>query len=112
MFADRPHILLEDDLLGRRRTDDFREPSEMCGAPIGLARIANVPAQEKGFETLLGGFEVTDAILTGATQIANGVVLDLGDVDGGEGARTQQPGPLAGIAAVGCDPVPGLFRNQ
>jgi len=92
VFGDSPHILLEDDLLGWRQTDDFREPSEMCGAPIGLARIANVLAQEKGFQAILRSFEVTDAILTGATQIANGFVIDLGDVDGGEVARTHQPG--------------------
>ena len=84
----------------------------MRGAPIGLARIANVLAQEKGFEARRRGFEVTETIFTGATQIANGFVIDLGDVDGGEVARTHQPGQLAGIAAVGFDPVPGFFRNE
>jgi hypothetical protein len=42
VFADSPHILLEDDLLGWRWTDDFREPSEMCRAPMGRPRIATV----------------------------------------------------------------------
>lgn len=32
-FGDRPPILLEDDRVGGRRTDDGREPSERCGAP-------------------------------------------------------------------------------
>jgi hypothetical protein len=112
VLGDRPHVLVADDLRRWSRTDDFRAPSEMRGAPMGLARLANVLAQEKGFEALLRGFEVTETIFTGATQIAHGFVIDLGDVDGGEVARTPQPGQLAGIAAVGLDPVPGLFRNQ
>jgi len=111
VLGDSPHVLLEDDLLRWSRTDDFRKPSEMRGAPIGLARIANVLSQEKGFEAILRGFEVTETIFTGTTQISYGFVIDLGDVDGGEVARTHQPGQLAGIAAVGFDPVPGFFRN-
>jgi hypothetical protein len=112
VFGDRPHIRLEDELAGGGRTDDFHEPSEMCGAPISLARLANVLAQEKGLEAILRSFEVTDAILTGATQISNGFVIDLGDVDGGEVARTPQPGQVLGLAAVGVDPVAGFVRNQ
>jgi hypothetical protein len=81
---DSPHVLLEDELLCWRRTTDCREPSERRGALIGLARIANVLAQENGWEAILRGFEVKATIFTGATQIANGVVIDLGDVDGGE----------------------------
>jgi hypothetical protein len=84
----------------------------MRGAPIGLARIANVLAQEKGFEAILGGLEVTETIFTGATQIAHGFVINLGDGDGGEVARTHQPGQLAGIAAVGFAPVPSFLRDS
>jgi hypothetical protein len=84
----------------------------MRGAPMGLARLAKVLAQEEGVEAILRGFEGTDAILTSATQVAKGFVIELGDVDGGEVARTHQPGSLAGIAAVGFDPVPRLCRNQ
>jgi hypothetical protein len=54
----------------------------MRGAPMGLACMAHVLAQEHGLEAILRSFEVTDAILTGATQIAKEVVLDLGDVAG------------------------------
>jgi hypothetical protein len=84
----------------------------MGGAPIGLARSAKVLAPEQGVEAILRGVEVTEAILTGATQLAHGVVIDLGAVDGGEVARAHQPGPLAGLAAVGVDPGPGGLRNQ
>jgi hypothetical protein len=98
--------------LGWRRTDDVRAPSARCGAPMGLARIAPGRAQEQGFAARLGRFEVTEAILAGATQLAHGFVLNLGDVDGGAVARTPQPGPLAGLAAVGVDPVPGGVRHS
>jgi hypothetical protein len=76
------------------------------------ARRAKILAWAKGVEARLRGLEVTAAILTGATQIAHGFGLDLGDVDGGEVARAHQPGQLAGIAAVGVDPLPGCFRHQ
>jgi hypothetical protein len=48
VLGDSPHVLLEDDLLRWSRTDDFRESSEMRGAPMGLARRAHVLAQAKG----------------------------------------------------------------
>ncbi len=109
---DRPHVLLEDDWLRGRRTDDCRQPSERRRAPMGLARIAHVLSQEKGVEAIRRGVAVTETLFTGAMQISHGFVIDLGDVDGGEVARTHQPGPLAGIAAVGCDPVPSFCRHE
>ena len=74
--------------------------------------VANVLSQAKGGEAILRGFAVTETLVTGATQLSHGFVIDLGDVDGGEVARTHQPGQLAGIAAVGCDAVPSFFRNS
>jgi hypothetical protein len=77
-----------------------------------LARRAHVLAQEKGVAARLRSVAVTDARRTGATPLANGFVIDLGDVDGGEVARTPPPGQVAGSAAVGGDPVPGFVRQQ
>lgn len=111
-FGDRPPIRLEDELVGGRRTADCREPAAMCGAPLGRARRAKGLAQEQGFQALRRSFEVTEAILTGATQLAHGCGIALGDVDGGEVARTHPPGQWAGIAAVGFDPGPGFFRHH
>jgi len=79
---------------------------------MGLARRANVLAQAKGVEAILRGFAVTETLVTGATQLSHGFVIDLRDVDGGEVARTHQPGQLAGIAAVGCDAVPSFVRDS
>jgi hypothetical protein len=51
---------------------------------MGVARRAQVLAQANGVEANLGGVAGTAAIRTGATQIAQSVVIALGDVDGGE----------------------------
>jgi hypothetical protein len=65
-LGDRPHVLLEDDWRRGRRTDDFREPSEMRGEPIALARIAHVLAQANGVEAILRGAAVPETLFTGA----------------------------------------------
>ena len=109
MFGDGAHIFLEDDLLRWGGTDDFTEPPEMGRAPGGPARIADILPQEKGFEAKFRGLEVADDIFTRPTQIPNGFIIDLGDVDGGEVARAHQPGQFDGISAVGFDPIPGFF---
>jgi hypothetical protein len=79
---------------------------------MGRARIAHVLAPEHGLQARLRSGAVTAASLPGATPLAPGGVIDLGAGDGGEVARTPQPGQLAGIAAVGVDPLPGFVRQQ
>jgi hypothetical protein len=51
VFVDGAHVFLEDDLLSGCGTDHFREPSEMGGVPGGLARLADIVPQQKGFQT-------------------------------------------------------------
>ena len=90
MFSHGPAIRLEDDLLGGRRTDHFRPPAQMGGSPGGAARIADILAQEEGLQPVLGGLAIPHRILTGADQVADGLILDGRDLDGRQIAGTPQ----------------------
>lgn len=78
------YVFLEDDLLGRGRTDNFGEPTQMSRAPVGAAHIADVVAEQEGFEAVLGGLEILYGIVARAAEVPDGLVLDSRDIDGGE----------------------------
>jgi hypothetical protein len=111
-FGHGPDILLADNLLGQRRTDDLTEPTQMRWPPIGTAGIPEILAQEEGLQPVLGGLEIPDGILTGAGQVADGLVLDLGDIDRSEIPRAQQPGELYGVTSISFDAVAGFLWEQ
>ena len=83
MLGHRTDIFLEDDLLGGSGANDLRQPAQVGWPPAGLARITDILPQEKGFEPILRRLEVTDGIFTGATQVTNGFVFNLWDIDWG-----------------------------
>jgi hypothetical protein len=45
-------------------------------------------------------------------QVTDGLIVDGGDIDGGQGPRVHEPSQLYGITTVGFDPVDGLFGNS
>jgi hypothetical protein len=53
----------------------------MCRSPGGTAVIPDILAQQKGLQPVLGGLEIPDGVLPGATEVADGFVLDLRDID-------------------------------
>ena len=112
LLMNRTDIFLKDDLLRRCGTDHLREPAEMGRAPIGPAHLPDILSQQKGFETELGVFEIAEGIFTRPGEIANGFILDLGDLDRGEITRARQAGQLHGVPAVGFDPVARLLGDQ
>ena len=84
MLLYRSDVFLNNDLLRGRGTDNFREPPQVGRAPIGPAGVADIVAQQKGFKTEFGVFEITDGIFTRPGEVANGFILDLGDIDHSE----------------------------
>ena len=78
VFGDRANLFLEHDLLGWSRTDHLAEPAQVGGAPGSPARIADIVPQEQRFEPELGGLEIADGIVTGAAQVPDGFILNLG----------------------------------
>jgi hypothetical protein len=111
VFIDRPDILLEDDVLGRSGTDDLAEPPEAGWAPRGPPCIANIVAQEEGFEPAFGGLEVSQGMVAGVGKIANGFIFHGGDIHGCEITRAHQAGQLHGVPTVGFHPIARLFGN-
>ena len=94
MFRNSADVLLEDNLLGGRRTDDFRQPAQMGRPPRGTALIPDILAQPEGLQPVLGGLAIPDCIRTRAGEVADGLVLDRGDIDWRQIAGTHQPGEL------------------
>ena len=112
VLVDRSDIFLNDDVLGRGGADHLAKPAQVSRTPSGLARLADIVAEQAGVETKLGGLEVTDGILTSPGEITPGFVFHVGAIDRGEVARPQQPSPWRRVTAVGCDPIARLFRHQ
>ena len=76
MFSHGPAIRLEDDRLGGRRTDHFRQPAQMGRPPGGTAPIPDILAQQEGLQSVLGGLAIPDRILTRTGQVTDRLVLD------------------------------------
>jgi hypothetical protein len=112
VFDDPSDVCLEDNLLSWCGTDDFSEPSEV-GRPLGgPAFIADILAQQEGLQAVLGGLEILDGTLSGAGQVEDGLVLNLGDIDRREIPETHQPGELHGVASVRLDTVAWFLRDE
>jgi hypothetical protein len=75
-------IFLEDAVLGGGGTDDLAEPPEVGWIPRVPACIADIVVQEERFEPEFGGFEITEGVLTCASEVANGFIFHCGDIHG------------------------------
>ena len=62
VLGHRPHVLLEDNLLGGGRTDHLSQPAQMRRSPGGAPLIANVLAQQEGLEPHLGRLAIFEGI--------------------------------------------------
>jgi hypothetical protein len=81
VFSNGADICLKDAVLRRGRTDDLREPSEMCRVPGGLTSVADIMAQYEGCESQLGILQSAEGIFACPREIAHGCIVDLGDRD-------------------------------
>lgn len=89
---------------------------EPFGVPLrpGFLRRGKAPAvaeQEFG-EAVAGAQEIDANVFATAEEIARGLFLFCRDVNRGQGAGAIEDGELAGIAAIGFDPVAGTPRNE
>jgi hypothetical protein len=93
-----------------------RTPSEnhlRCADPLGdPALITDILAKQEGLQAVLVGLEISDGTLSGAGQVADGLVLDLGDIDRREIPETHQPGERYGVASVSLDAVAWFLRDE
>jgi hypothetical protein len=84
----------------------------MGRVPGGLAGVADIVAQQEGFEPELGVFQIAEGIFTRPREIAHGCIVNLGDRDKGEIPRAGQSGSLYGVSAIRFDASTGLFGNE
>jgi hypothetical protein len=110
--GDRADVCLEDDGLSGCGTDAFREPSEVGRPPGGPAFIAASLAQPEGLQAVLGSLEIAKRILAGAGQVADGLILDLGDLDRREIPGAQQPGDRYRVTSVCLNAVAWFLRDE
>jgi hypothetical protein len=68
--------------------------------------------QQERFEPMPRTALVIDGIGASATQVADGLVCSLWDINGGELSRAQQSGYGPGVALIGFKGRAGLFRNK
>ena len=75
---------LEGDLLGGMAQFDGGEITQMGLRPIALARVTMALTEQEPFETLAGPALIDHGPVAGAHQIADGFILFVGHVDGGQ----------------------------
>ena len=63
-------------------------------------------------EPVAGPEKIRADVLAAAQEIARGLLLIGGNVNGGEGARAIEDGELPGIAPIGLNPIAGTTRNE
>jgi hypothetical protein len=83
MRAPGPDVFLEDDVLRRGGTDHCREPSQGGRAPGCPARGASVMPEHKGCEPHCRGLESAHGLVTRPAEVAQGCIVDRGDIHGG-----------------------------
>ena len=86
-------------LAGQGWADDLAEPSQMGRPPGGPARIADIVAQQEGFEPVLGGLEIPMASSRARLRSRMASSSTVGDIDRREIARAPQP--ASGTASRG-----------
>ena len=111
-FGDDVEHLLEEELLFWEREFEGGQITKMLGRPSGGTGVTEVVAQEKHFELLAGAMLLFVNLETGANEIANGLVLGIGDMNGGQFAGAIKACELVGIAAVGFDAIAGFTRDS
>ena len=80
--------------------------------PVGAAGVMDIQTEEEGLQPELGGLQGDEGGLAGAAQVAQGLVLDRGDVNGLQVAGAQQACELHGVAPVGLDVVTGFLGDE
>jgi len=112
VFVDGSEVLLEDDLLGRGGTDYPGEVAAVGVVLVGAADVVKAKPEKERLEAVLGALQIDEGVLAGAGEVADGLIVDSGNVDGGEVAGAQEPCELNGVATVGFDAVAGFLRDQ
>jgi hypothetical protein len=98
---------------GRREggTDALAELAQVGRTPGGPSWRAAMGPQPAGVEPPFGRLQIAPRLFPCPPQVADGFILDGGDVDRGEVSRAPAPGPWPGSTTGGVTPVTRLFRK-
>ena len=105
-------VLLEHDLLRRRRADHPRQPAQMGGVPVRAPLVANVLAQQERLQPHLAPLEVAHRILTRPAQVPNRFVVNRGNVDRAQIPAAQQAGQRDGVPAISLHSIARLSWDE
>jgi hypothetical protein len=112
MGAPSSALVLRDAVLTGPGPDHCRAPSPVGRAPLGPAPVPDIVAEHAGGEPPRGGLPSAEGIVTGAGEIAHGVLLHRGALDGGERPGASPPGQWPRVPTVGGDAVTGFSGHQ
>lgn len=110
--VDGMQVFLEDDLLGRLRQLEVAQPAHVRGGPGRLAAVGNAVAQQECLEAVACIALLSDGVVAGANQVADGLVGSVRHVYGDEVAAARQAGQHDGVASVGLDAVGGALGDR
>ena len=105
-------VVLENDVVGRIREGEMTKVALVCFSPVGLAIIVKAKASKHGEKAGFGTAKVINGISAGTTEITNGFVDRVGDIDRDEVIGTEQFGEFGGVPLVGFDSVTGFGWDQ
>jgi hypothetical protein len=111
-FRDGIDVLLESDLLCGDGEGEGSEPSEVSGRPVGTTGVSDAVSEEEGFQSQLGSIEISESIFPGAAEIPDGLVLDLGNIDGGEVPGAQEASKIDSIPSISFHPSAGFLGDE
>lgn len=110
LFIDRSDRFLKHDLLRRCRTHHLREVAAVGVVPGRSPDVVPPQAKQERLQSQLRVLPRDPRGVPGATEVAEGFVLDRRHVDGREIPGAQQPCEFDGISAIGLTLSPGFFR--
>lgn len=109
---DGGEVVFENPVVRGVRESEMTEVALMGFGPVGLAVVVVSEATQEGEKPGLGAAQVIDGIGAGTTEVTNGFVGRVGDVDGDEVVGAEVFGELHGVAFVGLDAVTRLGGNE
>ena len=93
------------------RQNQFTQITHVCFRPAGLSGVAVAVAQQKAQQLLFRPLHHLHGIRAAAADIADHLVLHVGNVNAFELAGPVQTGQFTGIPAIGLDAVTRLRRD-
>ena len=84
LFRDGLDVCLKDNWLRGCRPDHLAAPAQVSWTLVGASGIAEIVPQQEGFAPQLGRLQIPQGIFSRPTEVADGFIVDGGDIHRGE----------------------------